>query len=101
MTATNPNRKMAKTRINADGDVIRIGNDDDNDEHTPATASAFLRSGGTTLDVFGFNFNLRQFLILLGILSFVFGLRGSEYQVVVFGIWSYSVNCAMVSSLVI
>jgi hypothetical protein len=77
MTATNPNRKMAKTRINADGDVIRIGNDDDNDE-LAATSSAFLRSGGTTFDVFGFNFNLRQFLILLGILSFVFGLRGSE-----------------------
>jgi hypothetical protein len=77
---TNPNRKIKTTRINANGDVVRINDDDDDNDDPTATSSAFLRSGGTALDVFGFNLQVRQFLILLGILSFMLGIRGSEYR---------------------
>lgn len=75
----NTNRKTKTTRINANGDVVRISDDDDDDNPTVAS-SGILRSGGTTLDVFGFNLQVRQFLVLLGILSFMFGFRGSEYR---------------------
>lgn len=74
---TNPNRTKKTTRINANGDVVRISDDDDNDP--TATSSAILRSGVITLDVFGFNLQLRECLVVLGILSFMFGIRGSEY----------------------
>ena len=62
-----------KTRINADGEVIRVGDD----EITPSSSE--FRSG-STLDVFGFNLEWRQFLTVLGVLSLMIGLRGSEYS---------------------
>lgn len=65
-----------KTRINANGEVVRVG---DNNEGSSSEASTTpLLQSGNTLDVFGFNLDMRQFLITLGILSLMIGLRGSK-----------------------
>lgn len=60
---------MSKTKINADGEVVRVGDDE---------SSSSVLTSGNTLDIFGFNLEWRQFLIVLGVLSFMIGLRGSE-----------------------
>jgi hypothetical protein len=62
-----------KTRINADGEVVRVSDDE-------STSSSSVLRSGSTLDVFGFNLEWRQFLLVLGVLSLMIGLRGSEYS---------------------
>ena len=61
-----------KTRINADGEVVRASDDE-------LTSSSTVLRSGNTLDVFGFNLEWRQLLIVLGVLSLMIGLQGSEY----------------------
>jgi len=61
------------TKIDANGDVVRLGEEG---AERPSL-STVLRSGNT-IDVFGFNLEWRQLCIVLGILSFMIGLRGSK-----------------------
>ena len=68
-TTTTEEMTMSKTKINADGEVVRVGDDE---------SSSSVLTSGNTLDIFGFNLEWRQFLIVLGVLSFMIGLRGSE-----------------------
>lgn len=64
----------ARTKINANGEVVRV-------EEGSAESTSFssaLRSGGSAIDVFGFNLEWRQLFVVLGVLSFMLGLRGGK-----------------------
>jgi hypothetical protein len=61
----------SRTTINANGELVRA-------EEGESLSTAVLPSGGSTVDVFGFNLEWRQFFVVVGILSFMIGLRGSK-----------------------
>ena len=61
----------AARRINKSGEVV---------EGDEQEADAPLLSGGHRIDVFGFNLDVRQFLITLALAYFMLGQQGSEFN---------------------
>jgi hypothetical protein len=62
----------AARRINKSGEVVE-GDDEAQQEDLP------LLSGDRRIDVFGFNLDVRQFLISLALSYFMLGQQGCEF----------------------
>lgn len=58
-------------KISSSGEVVEEDSSSD-------SSSGALLSGGHTIDVFGFNLDVRQFLITLALAYFMLGKQGSE-----------------------
>lgn len=63
-------------KINKSGEVEVVEGDS-----SDSSSSGALLSGGRTIDVFGFNLDVRQFLITLALAYLMLGQEGSEYLI--------------------
>jgi len=72
---------MAPSRkVNSSGDVVETDSSSD--------SSSSLLSGGYHVDVFGFNLDVRQFLVTLALAYLMLGSQGSEFELILhFEVW--------------
>eukprot|EP00567_Pseudictyota_dubia_P002829 CAMPEP_0197446334 /NCGR_PEP_ID=MMETSP1175-20131217/11304_1 /TAXON_ID=1003142 /ORGANISM="Triceratium dubium, Strain CCMP147" /LENGTH=134 /DNA_ID=CAMNT_0042977429 /DNA_START=8 /DNA_END=412 /DNA_ORIENTATION=+ len=83
-----------RKKIAADGSIV--SEDGSNSAENPSTSSASILSGGAGsslcsirhVDVFGFNLDLRQFVVVLGLAALMLGTKGAAAFLLAMGAYT-------------